>query len=260
MYITTLLVLILVFGVTLCHTSQDIACSAQCHPFRSTFDASSFNSHFVPISPEGSYALTNNGLEMYLYKPNGRVTTSAGVNDETGEGATINSTCTLCSGSVTYEIQVLPPLCAGVVVAGILIGDWESDDEIDIEILTARPNSWQTNVFVTDPQNPDPQYGVWSSKEEVQSITDFHSYTIDVNPQRINWSLDGEVVRTLARGECNKNGFDRYPTHPMRLQMGIWDASNPAGTAKWAGGPVDWSCVPDGGRITAVVKSVTVQC
>lgn len=44
----------------------------------------------------------------------------------------------------------------------------------------------------------------------------------------------------------------------MRLQMGIWDASYPAGTAKWAGGPVDWSSAPE--RITAIVKSVTVEC
>lgn len=43
------------------------------------------------ISPADSYSTTANGLELYLKKPAGRVTTHDGVNDQLGSGATANS-------------------------------------------------------------------------------------------------------------------------------------------------------------------------
>jgi hypothetical protein len=48
-----------------------------------------------------------------------------------------------------------------------------------------------------------------------------------------------------------------FPGFPTRLQLGIWDASSPAGTCEWAKGPIDWS---ETGSMTALVKSVTVEC
>ncbi|KAJ7043573.1 hypothetical protein C8F04DRAFT_944046, partial [Mycena alexandri] len=49
-----------------------------------------------------------------------------------------------------------------------------------------------------------------------------------------------------------------YPTHTMRLQLGIWDARGFPGTAKWAKGPIDRSRAPD--RITATFRGVRVEC
>ncbi|KAJ7155458.1 glycoside hydrolase family 16 protein [Mycena crocata] len=252
---------LLAFIYILCSTFSNAVESSprdiQCQPFHTgtTFDAASFSSHFTPISPEGSYALTDKGLEMYLYKPNGHVTTSAGVNDKIGNGATINSTFVLSSGKVTF--QVSSPLLSGVIVAGILIGD-TSEDEVDVEFVCGEPNSWQTNLFVPDPRDSKPEYGVFSSREQVDNIEKLHLYSIDVNAERISWSLDGRVVRTLNKDKCTKNGFLHYPSHTMRLQLGIWDASSPAGTAEWGRGPIDWSRAPD--RVTATVKSVAVEC
>ncbi|KAF7370643.1 Glycoside hydrolase family 16 protein [Mycena sanguinolenta] len=227
---------------------------------RITFDDSdsasrAFYSNFIPISPDNSYALTSNGLELYLYKPEGRVTTSDGVNDQLANGATINSTFIFDYGKVTFEVE--SPTIHGVIVAGIMIGD-ESEDEIDIEHVCAEPKSWQTNVFVPGPRDPQPLYNTFSSKETVDSITFLHSYSIEVTPENILWSLDGRVVRALPKDQCTRNGFSHYPTHTMRLQLGIWDASKPAGTAKWAGGPIDWDNAPD--KITATFKSVAVEC
>ncbi|KAJ6591625.1 glycoside hydrolase [Mycena vulgaris] len=192
---------------------------------------------------------------MYLDKPNGRVTTLAGANDKIGSGATINSTFTLSAGKITF--QVSSPTVSGVIVAGILIGD-TSYDELDIEFVCGEPDSWQTNLFVQDPRNPRPEYGIFSSKEKVDNITKLHSYSIDVNAERIAWSIDGQVVRTLAKDKCTRDGFSHYPMHTMRIQLGIWDASASAGTAEWGRGPIDWARAPD--RITATVKSVTVEC
>lgn len=55
-----------------------------------------------------------------------------------------------------------------------------------------------------------------------------------------------------------KNGGMHYPQHAAKIQLGIWDASNPLGTSQWAKGPIDWNKAP--AKMTAVVKSVTVEC
>ncbi|KAF7356636.1 Glycoside hydrolase family 16 protein [Mycena venus] len=146
MYITILLALFLLLRLNfaLSYIARDT-----CQPYHATFNdseaaAHAFYSRFIPVSPENSYALTENGLEMYLRKPEGRVTKSDGVNKELGSGATINSTFILYKGKVTFEVE--SPSIAGVIVAGILIGD-TSFDEIDIEFVCGEPDHWQTNLF-----------------------------------------------------------------------------------------------------------------
>jgi hypothetical protein len=81
---------------------------------------------------------------------------------------------------------------------------------------------------------------------------------------------------TEFEAECTRNGFSHYPSHSMRLQIGnygslypnaviypafagIWDASEHAGTAEWAGGPINWEKEP-AHKVTATVKSITVEC
>ena len=55
-----------------------------------------------------------------------------------------------------------------------------------------------------------------------------------------------------------KHGVLHYPTHPSRLQFGIWDASEQEGTSEWAHGPIDWKTAPR--RMTAVFTSIQVEC
>ena len=108
-------------------------------------------------------------------------------------------------------------------------------------------------------------------------ISSTHNYTIDWNSERIHWAVDGSVVRTLAKCECELifescdvykhtfipaatkiNGTYHFPSHAARIQLGIWDASNPAGTSEWARGPIDWSTVPP--KMAATFKSISVDC
>lgn len=65
-------------------------------------------------------------------------------------------------------------------------------------------------------------------------------------------------VVALPTDETTKNGGTHYPHHAAKIQLGIWDASNPLGTSQWAKGPIDWEKAPE--RMTAVVKSVSVEC
>ncbi|KAJ7334087.1 glycoside hydrolase family 16 protein [Mycena albidolilacea] len=258
MHITILIALLSLTHLNLgyAHTTLET-----CEEYHVTFDGSelaseSFDSHFITISPAKSYALTNNGLEIYLHKPEGHVTTSNGTNDKLGDGATIHSTFTLFHGKVTFKIE--SPALPGAIVAVILIGD-TSNDEIDIEYICSEPHTWQTNVFVTDPREPEPEYGVFSTKENVDSITVLHEYSIEVTSESISWSLDRNVVRRLLKSECTRNGFSHYPSHSMRLQIGIWDASEHAGTAEWAGGPINWKKEP-ADKVMATIKSINVEC
>ena len=74
---------------------------SQCEPFHSNFEHSDISSNhfastpFVAISNNDSYSVSQNGLELYLEKPNRPVKTKDGVNDVVAEGATVNSTFTV---------------------------------------------------------------------------------------------------------------------------------------------------------------------
>jgi hypothetical protein len=88
-----------------CTLAMHITRSSSCESFHSSFPASSVssrslsnrvpNSPFVAISPEGSYRTGNDGLELFLQKPDGRIISKGGVNDKVADGATVNSTFTL---------------------------------------------------------------------------------------------------------------------------------------------------------------------
>ncbi|KAH9941497.1 concanavalin A-like lectin/glucanase domain-containing protein [Amylocystis lapponica] len=255
---------------------------SQCQPFQSTFSQADFSSHFllagdpsfVAISPASSYRIGPGGLQLFLEKPHGSVTTKDGVNDKIADGATINSTFTLLYGRVTLNLSA--PAVPGIVTAAILIAD--ETDEIDVELVGGDPKHWQTNVFASSPKDKQPLWGVFGEIEDYANkgtVEEEHAYAVDWNDERIIWSVDGEEVRTLHKGThphlkqngCRlilfyrsnkKNGALHFPSHPTRIQLGIWDASAPAGTAQWAKGPVDWSSAPE--KMAATFKSVTVEC
>lgn len=240
----------------------------QCQPLKTSFsDASSvaanLSASFVAVSPEESYQVGKNGLELLLKGPDGNVISEGGVNDELGTGATVNSTFFLLYGVVTFEIAA-PPV-PGIVTAAILLSN--ATDEIDIEILGADVTHWQTNMFAppsgTNNSTPaQPMYNVFSSVEGIGAnhtdITKTHSYFINWTSTQIDWGVDGQVVRTLKKVDTEKNGVFYFPSHPARIQIGIWDASSPLGTCQWAKGPVNWAQAP--GIMNATVKSVTVEC
>lgn len=77
--------------------------SSGCTPFKSSFpsgsvaskEASNPSEPFVALSPDGSWAVGGDGLELYLQRPKGEVNTKDGVNDVVADGATVNSTFTM---------------------------------------------------------------------------------------------------------------------------------------------------------------------
>lgn len=85
----------------------------------------------------------------------------------------------------------------------------DEHDEIDVELVGGDPAHWQTNIFAPSTKDKGPLWGVFSGVEEVSAksskvqsdITSLHKYTIDWTEQRIVWSVDDTVVRTLHKGE-----------------------------------------------------------
>ena len=68
---------------------------------------------------------------------------------------------------------------------------------------------------------------------------EWHTYTVEWTAAAVEWSVDGEVVRTLEYADALDGA--NYPQTPMRIKLGIWDggaADEAAGTVSWAGGYV----------------------
>ncbi|KAK0238611.1 concanavalin A-like lectin/glucanase [Armillaria nabsnona] len=220
-------------------------------------DADSSNVHFIATSPKGSFTTGNGALELKLQMPDGDVTAKDGINDKVGVGATVNATKPMSHGKVTFVAET--PKVAGVVSAMILIGS-DSQDEVDIEILGGDIDHWQTNFFATPPGS-QPIFGKFGGTHGYNDsdASSNHTYVIDWNQDRISWSVDGdEAVRNVQKKDSTIGGQTYYPTHKMRMQMGIWDASGEAGSASWAKGPIDWKSAP--GDIRTLIYSVKVEC
>ncbi|KAJ3090296.1 hypothetical protein HDU96_003451, partial [Phlyctochytrium bullatum] len=118
----------------------------------------------------------------------------------------------------------------GIVTTFITMSD--RGDEIDWELVNADPSQPAiTNVFfkrILEFGVRDKALGYANGGK----IDDWHEYTIDWTSQRIQWSIDGQVLREYARKDSwsDKENF------------GAWDGgdSTSQGTSQWAGGPVNW--------------------
>lgn len=83
----------------------------------------------------------------------------------------------------------------------------------------------------------------------------FHTYTVDWNPDRIIFSVDGAVVRTLLATDPLTIGRYNYPQTPCRLKLGNWAGGAkgaPQGTLDWAGGETNYDSVPYTMTVTKV--------
>lgn len=152
---------------------------------------------------------------------------------------------------------------AGVVTAFILLSD--TKDEIDFEFVGADLDNVQTNYYfkgILDYNN-----GGKSEVGDDNTFEEWHEYEIDWTEDYINWSVNGEVKRTLEKSETWNETAGRYqfPQTPSRMQLSLWpagQASNAEGTIEWAGGEIDWNSedIQDKGYYYASFSDITVEC
>lgn len=136
----------------------------------------------------------------------------------------------------------------GMISSSVLISD--DYDEIDFEF---SGNNFGNSAFSAgEGQNNYFGKGITGNYDRGQwfAVSDpqdtFHTYTVDWNPTRLIWAVDGQIVRTFQYSQSSDNSGDyQYPQTPSKLQLGVWAGgdSNP-GTVAWAGGPTNFSGVP----------------
>jgi len=137
-------------------------------------------------------------------------------------------------------------------------------DEIDFEFVGKDLATGQTNIY----WEALPYYG---NSGNITDITDtfenWHTYTVDWQPDQMTWAVDGVVKRTKTRASTwnATSGLYNYPQTPSRIQLSVWPggaSSQAPGTIAWAGGAINWSStdIQQSGYYYAQVQQIVVQC
>lgn len=131
-------------------------------------------------------------------------------------------------------------------------------DEVDWEFTTSNSSIGMTNFFWMG--QPVRDHGLDVSPPNF-NVSDWHTYGLNWTSSQLQWSIDGNVVRTLTRAQAGTS----YPRSPSRIQFSTWaggNETNPEGTIEWAGGPIDWN-TPEykkNGFHSQEIKQFNVQC
>jgi beta-glucanase (GH16 family) len=138
------------------------------------------------------------------------------------------------------------------IVSSIVYGS-DDLDEVDWEFLGGNTIEAQTNYYGKGVTTVYDHGANFNATGNIQ--TEWHNYTNVWTEEKLEWWLDGTLVRTLLPADANDTWS--YPQTPMSLRLGIWaggDSSQAAGTIEWAGGETDYSTAP----FTMYVKSVRI--
>lgn len=176
------------------------------------------------------------------YKPNGALFSIKAA----GNAPTFESDKYIFFGKV--EADVKPASGAGIVTSIVL---QSADlDEIDWEWVGFDNGQAQSNYFS---KGDDGTYDRGKFHPVANAVTASHRYGIDWTPERIEWTVDGSVVRTLSAAQAG----GKFPQTPMQVKIGTWvggDKNAAPGTIEWAGGLTDFSKGP----FDALYKNVNI--
>ena len=169
--------------------------------------------------------------------------------EQRGDAPTVQTNFHLFFGQV--EVIMMAAKGQGAVSSIVL----ESDDldEVDWEWIGGNNSYVQTNYFGKG-NTTSFDRAVWHTVDDPQGT--WHNYTVDWSKEKLDWIIDGQVIRTLNYEDAN--GGHNFPQTPCDVRLGIWaggDPKNPNGTIEWAGGVINYNDAP----FTQTVKSVRVS-
>lgn len=165
-----------------------------------------------------------------------------------GDTVTIKSNFYIFFGTVSIVMKAAPG--TGIISTIILLSD--DLDEIDWEIMGGNTTTVENNYYGWGNTSQfNSKYPALDGAQE-----DYHNYTIDWTQEKIQWILDGNVVR-----EAGYEAPGLYPQTPARVQFGVWcgGCSASEGTVQWAGGKTDFSDAPFNMYVNSLREGVVLD-
>lgn len=187
-------------------------------------------------------AATGTTLE---YGSDGAVFTIA----QSGQAPTIATDFYIFFGHVDVTMRA----SAGTGIVSSIVLQSADLDEIDWEFLGGDNTQVQSN-FYGKGNTTSYDRVVYHPVATPQDT--WHTYGIDWTSEKIDFSIDGTVIRTVPYASAATVDGKNFPQTPMQLKLGSWAGgdSSSEGTVEWAGGKTDYSQAP----FKMYVKSVDI--
>jgi hypothetical protein len=154
------------------------------------------------------------------------------------------------------QVEVIMKASHGQGIVSSVVVQSDDLDEIDWEWIGGNSTYVQTNYFGKG-NTTSFDRAKWHKVDNAAGDTQdgYHNYTLDWSKEKLDFYVDGEVIRTLMYEDAN--GGHNYPQTPSDVRLGIWPGgdSKSEGTVEWAGGKIDYSQAP----FDMLVKSVRVR-
>lgn len=174
-------------------------------------------------------------------------------------GTVLSSTRYIWYGKISAKLKTSHR--DGVVTAFILFSDVQ--DEIDNEWIGADLDKVQTNYYFEGVLNYTHGHNI-STKD---TFSRYHTYEIDWKEDKLTWSVDGKVGRTLHKNDTYNHTTKRYmyPQTPSRIQISLWPGGNETSSEsvkEWAGGEIDWDApdIKENGYYYMTLNELNVTC
>ena len=231
-FLTTLTLLTLaatnVFAQTTTECNPRNATCPQDPALGTTFETF-FNSSMSEMDPR--FFNVTAGAEYISFTDDGAALTIS----EQGQSVTVKTAFYIFFG----RVELIFKAAEGQGIISTLITLSDDLDEIDWEIKGGITQNVTNTYFGWGNQS---QYNTDSPSTKNWpggAMGGFHNYTVDWSQEKIEYLMDGDVVRTAQYSEPGT-----YPQTPSFVRFGIWaggDPDLPKGTREWAGGTTDYS-------------------